>query len=38
MSEEELKNYDSDEDDFYVKDNSNDENVDFANYFDMILD
>ena len=40
MSEEELKNYDSDEDEaeFRIKDNYDDENNEFTNYFDIVLD
>lgn len=40
MSEEELKNYDSDEDDteFKIKNYSYDENMEFTNYFDIVLD
>ena len=37
MSEEQLKNYDSDEDEFYVHKSSH-ENIDFTNYFDILLD
>ena len=40
MSEEELKNYDSDEDEaeFRIKDNYDDENIEYTNYFDIVLD
>jgi hypothetical protein len=40
MSEEELKNYDSDENEaeFHIKDNYDDENIEFSNYFDIVLD
>jgi hypothetical protein len=40
MSEEELKNYDSDEDEveFHINNHSVDENMEFTNYFDIVLD
>ncbi len=40
MSEEELKNYDSDEDEveFIINNHSDDENREFINYFDIVLD
>jgi len=40
MSEEEFKNYDRDEyeTEFHIKDNSDDESMEFTNYFDIILD
>ena len=38
MSEKELKNYDSDEDEaeFRIKDNYDDENIEFTNYFFIV--